>query len=543
MVDFGLVPMCPTVSMTSAVAMHGLVARRALQKARPDPVGEFAISFASRAEPGSTFKHQEYDMGKARQSTFERLNRRERRNLRRRLFSPDPGLTIVHPNAGGIDVGNESHFVAVPPDRDRCPVQEFGCWTADLRRLCQWLRQCGVDTVAMQATGVYWIPLYDLLEEYGIRVVLVNAQYTKNVPGRKTDVQECQWLMKLHTYGLLRDSFRLPEQMQKIRTIWRLRARHVQDAARTIQHMQKALTRMNVQIANVISDISGVTGQAIIRAILEGQRDPYVLADLRDRRIRASREEVARSLEGVWREDLLFELQQAVDSYDYVHRLIRECDQRLQQYMGELPTRVIDAPGAAASAPEAGGKRRQTRKSRSKPQGNEPAWDLETELKRVMGVDLTRIKGIRVMTACTILAELGPDLSAFPDEDQFSSWLGLTPNHRITGGKVIGKERRKVRNRVGNALRTAASTLKESQSWMGAYYRHKCRVLPAHASAVKATAHYMAQLVYRMLTKGQAFVDRGAEQFQQRRQEIDMAALSKRAAAKGYKLVPMQAEG
>ena len=251
-------------------------------------------------------------MAKARKSTFERLthgrrNRKQRRDLQRRLCCEDPGLTIVNPHAAGIDVGNESHYVAVPPSRDATPVQEFGSWTADLVRMCEWLQACRIETVVMQATGVYWIALYDQLRERGMQVVVVNAQYTKNVPGRKSDIQESQWLMKLHTYGLLRNSFQLESEMEKVRTIWRLRDRHVKEAGRAVQHMQKALTKMNLQLANVISDISGVSGQAIIGAILRGERDPYKLADLKHERVRASREEVARSLEGKWRPDVLFE--------------------------------------------------------------------------------------------------------------------------------------------------------------------------------------------------------------------------------------------
>jgi len=218
-------------------------------------------------------------MAKRRMSTFERLesgrlNRKQRRELGRQVAVADPGLTIVHANAGGIDVGNESHYVAVPPDRDPNPVREFGCWTAALNQIAEWLQSCRIDTVAMQATGVYWIALYDVLEQHGIQVVLANAQHTKNVPGRKTDVQECQWLMKLHTYGLLRDSFRLAQEMESVRTIWRLRDRHVKEAGRAVQHMQKALTKMNIQLANVISDINGLSGQEIIAAILQGERDP-----------------------------------------------------------------------------------------------------------------------------------------------------------------------------------------------------------------------------------------------------------------------------
>ena len=478
-------------------------------------------------------------MSKRRPSTFERLNRRERRQWERRLYSPNPGLVIVNPNAAGIDVGNESHFVAVPPDRDENPVREFGSWTESLHRTCEWLLGCGIDTVVMQATGVYWMALYDLLESRGLRVVLCNAQHTKNLPGRKSDVQECQWLMKLHTYGLLPNSFRRPEAMRGIRTVWGLRGRHVEEACKAVQHMQKALTKMNLQLANVISDISGVTGLAIIKAILQGERDIYALADLRDRRVQASREEVARSLEGTWRDDLLFELQQGLDAYEFAQQQMQRCDVQLQKYMEQLPSRPALEPKPAEAPADGKSTRKGRRKDPPAPRGNAPAWDVTSELKRVTGVDLTRIDGIKAMTAFTIVAELGTDLSAFPDEDHFSSWLGLTPNKRVTGGKVVGHDKRNVRNRVAAALRMAASTLKESKSWLGAFYRHKCRALPAHASANKATAHYLAKLVYRMMTKGEDWVDRGAEQFQRRRDDLDLEALSKRAQAKGYALTPM----
>jgi hypothetical protein len=306
-------------------------------------------------------------MAKQKKSTFERLssgsmNRQQRRDLGKRLAGNDPGLTIVHSNAGGIDVGNESHFVAVPLDRDANPVQEFGCWTAELKRMAAWLKACRIDTVAMQATGVYSIPLYDILTEHGIQVVLVNAQHTKNVPGRKSDVQECQWLMKLHTYGLLRDSFRLEERMESVRTIWRLRDRHVKDASRAVQHMQKALTKMNIQLANVISDITGVSGQAIIAAILKGERDPWKLADLKHGMVKASRSEVARSLEGNWRDDLLFELRQAVDSYDFAHQQMRDCDRQLGSLLASLPARTVQRP----ARPE---RRRKPRPDRKRKRG------------------------------------------------------------------------------------------------------------------------------------------------------------------------------
>lgn len=482
-------------------------------------------------------------MAKRKLSTFERLqkgwlSRKERRELQQRLRSDDPGLEIVHRDAAGIDIGNESHFVAVPAGRDEQPVREFGSWTDDLRRMAAWLKACGIRTVAMQSTGVYWIAAYEVLEQEGLQPYLVNARGTRNLPGRKSDVQECQWLMKLHTYGLLRNSFRPPEQIRPVRTVWRLRERHVQDAGRCVQHWQKALTTMNVQLHNVISDLSGMTGQAIVRAILRGQRDPHQLAKLRDPRIQASEEEIAHSLEGHWRDDVLFELQQAVEAYDFHQAQIERCDQEVQKYMAALPER--EAPGCDGDT-QAPTKREQPESMatsrRRKPRKNQPNFDVQAELRRVSGVDLTRIDGINVMTAQTILAEVGPDLSAWKSEAQFSSWLGLSPQRDISGGKVIRQPKRRVCNRVTNALRMAASSLERSRSYLGARYRHlKARLGPA--KAVKATARYLACLVYRMLKFGQDWVDRGAEEFERKRAERDLAALRRKAAALGMQLAP-----
>ena len=484
-------------------------------------------------------------MARRKQSTFQRLsldrlNRKQRRDLGRRLGSADPGLSIVHSNAGGIDVGNESHFAAVPADRDPSPVQEFGTWTEDLVRLAKWLQACKVDTVAIQATGVYWIGLYDILVQHGIQVLVANAQHTKNVPGRKTDVQESQWLMKLHTYGLLRDSFHLQEDMQSVRTVWRLRGQHVQEAVREIQHMQKALTKMNIQLANMLSDISGVSGQTIIGAILAGERDPYKLADLCDYRVQASREEVARSLEGNWREDVLFELQQAVDGRRFRQQQIQACEQKLQYYIKSLPTRVIEID-VPLSQPENILVIKKTKKTNKPGAKNTPAsaLNLNEELKRICGVDLTSIDGIDVVTAQTVISEIGTDMSRFPTEDDFASWLNLTPSHDVSAGKIIRKIRKNVQNRAAVALRMAASTLLNSKSYLGARYRHLRRQLPSKASAVKAMARYLAVLIYRLLTKGQAWVDRGAAKFEQKRTELELASLKSKALAKGFRLTPI----
>ena len=262
-----------------------------------------------------------------------KMNRKQRKELARRLQSANPGLEVVHSRAAGIDVGNSAHYVAVRPDQDPEPVRRFECFTADLHRLADWLDACGVETIAMQSTGVYWIPLYEILEERGFEVYLVNARHTKNLPGRKSDVQESQWLLKLHTHGLLNNSFQPPAEIRVVRTYWRQRGEHVRGASTCVQRMQKALTQMNVQLANVISDLSGLTGQTIVRAILAGERDAKKLAELSHPLIRASREEIARSLEGNWRPELLFLLKQEMEMYDTYQRRMAECDQELEAHL------------------------------------------------------------------------------------------------------------------------------------------------------------------------------------------------------------------
>ena len=473
-------------------------------------------------------------------STFERLrngsrlSRQERRELGRRLKAADPGLEVVHRDAAGIDIGNGSHFVAVPAGRDEQPVQEFGSWTADLQRMAAWLKECGIGTVAMQSTGVYWIAVEEVLEQAGIEVYLVNARGTKNLPGRKSDVQECQWLMKLHTYGLLRNSFRPPEQIREVRTIWRQRGRLVQEAGRTVQQMQKALTTMNIQLANTISDVDGASGMAIIRAILQGERDPWKLARLRDRRVRASEEEVALSLQGNWRGDVLFELQQTVEAYDFYRKQIVACEEQLQKYMAELPERKVSRMEKGEGGKPEGSKKKRRKATKRK---NDPSFDLRAEQTRIFGVDLTRIDGINILTSQVLLSELGPDLSAFPTEGDFSSWLELVPRRNVTGGKVISQKSRESKNRVADALRMAAESLSDSDSYLGARYR-KYRGRMDGKKTVKTMAHYLACLVYRLLTKGQEYVDRGAAYFEKKRKDREMGNLKRKAAEMGMQLVP-----
>jgi len=474
-------------------------------------------------------------------STFERLqsgkmNHKEKKELKRRILAEDASLQVVHPNAAGIDIGNESHFVAIPPDRDATPVREFGSWTADLHEMGRWLAEHNIQTVAMQSTGVYWIAVQEVLEQYGLEVYLVNARGTKNLPGRKSDVQECEWLRKLHTYGLLRNSFRPPEQIRAIQTIWRQRDRWVKDCGRAIQQMQKALTKMNIQLANAISDISGVSGQAILRAIIAGTRDPRELAKLRDRRIAASEEEIVQSLQGNWKDDILFELRQVLESYDFFQNQIAACDRELAKYMADVPSRDLpekqDIPEGARPLVSA----KPTRQAKL-PKKNRPNFDLAAELQRAMGVDLTLIDGIDAITSQVIFSEIGTDFSAFPTENHFASWLTLAPQRDISGGKVIRHISSAGRNRAANALRMAAQSLWHSDSYLGARYR-RLRARLDGKKAVKAMARYLACLVYRMVTKGQAYVDRGAAYFEKKRSEKERDALIRKAASIGLKLVP-----
>jgi transposase len=378
----------------------------------------------------------------------------------------------------------------------------------------------------MQSTGVYWIAVYDILEEAGLEVYLVNARETKNLPGRKSDVQESQWLMKLHTYGLLRNSFRPSQEIRTMRTYWRQRNDLVRAGARHIQRIQKALTQMNIQLANVLSDVSGMTGQLIIKAILAGERDPHKLAALRDRRVKASEEQIARSLEGHWQEDLLFVLKQEQDGYEFCQKQMAECDRRLEQNLQQRKDR-----SQGASLPE------EKRKERlKKKKGNKPQIDLRTGLFRMTGVDLTQIDCIDVMTATTILTEAGWDMSKWETEDHFVSWLRLCPDNRISGDRIIGKGRLPTSNRITNALKMAVSTLRTSNTYLGAQFRRLRSKLDAPV-AIKAMAAKLARLVYRTLRYGMKYVDQGATFYEAQHRKLQIKYLKSRAAKLGFQIV------
>jgi transposase len=460
------------------------------------------------------------------QRHWHEMNRKQRRETMRKIQSEDLTLEVIHPDAAGIDIGNESHYASVPPSRDNQPVRRFGCTTAELKAMAAWLKQCGIRTIAMQSTGVYWMAVYDILGQAGLEVYLVNARDTKSLPGRKSDVQESQWLMKLHTYGLLRNSFRPSQEIRTMRTFWRQRNDLVQAAARHIQRMQKALTQMNIQLANVLSDVSGMTGQAIIKAILKGERDPHKLAAFRDHRVKASEEQIARSLEGNWQQDLLFVLKQEQDGYEFCQKQMADCDRQLEQYLQRTEDR-----SQGASLPQ------EKRKERlKKKKGNKPQFDLRTGLFRMAGADLTRIDSIDVMTATTILSEVGWDMSKWETEDHFVSWLRLCPDNRISGDKIVGKGRLPTKNRVSIALKMAASSLRTSNTYLGAQFRRLRTKLGAPV-AIKAMAAKLARLVYRILRYGMKYVDRGANFYEAQHRLLQIKQLKSKAAKLGFQVV------
>src|SRR5437763_4475166 len=415
-------------------------------------------------------------------------------------------LEIVHPDAAGIDVGGSEQWVAVSPDSVPEPGGRFGCFTADLLEMGPWLVQKGVRSVALQSTGVYWMPVFEVLEQHGLEVYLVNAQHTKNVPGRKSDVQECQWLLKLHAFGLLNNSFQPTDEIRIARTLWRQRGNLVAEASSVIQRMQKVLTEMNVQLSNVLSDLSGVSGMKIIGAILHGERDPWTLAALVEPGVKATPEDIAKSLEGNWREELLFVLRQHVELYRIYQEKISDCDLQLRKHLESLSSNRDLTTQPIGPRPKG-----------KKGSRNAPQFDLRTELYRITGIDWTQINGIDVLTAQTVIAEAGVDLSAFPSEKQFASWLGLCPTNEQSGGKILNRRTRKVVNRATVAFRNAASTLVRSQSYLGAQYR-RLRTRLGAPKAITAMARKLACLFYRLLKHGkhtsikaQTFMNRGIE--------------------------------
>jgi len=435
-------------------------------------------------------------------------------------------LRVCHPDAAGIDIGADEHWVAVPSERDEQPFRKFGSFTSDLGRLADWLQQCGVRTVAMESTGVYWIPIYELLEERGFEVLLVNAAHARNVPGRKSDVIDCQWLQQLHTFGLLRASFRPEARITELRSYTRHRQTLVEESARHIQRMQKALDQMNVQIHHVLSDITGKTGMAIVRDIVAGNYDPEILAQHREPRCRATKEVIVEALRGHYKTEHVFTLKQSLSLYETYGQHIKECDARIESAINELAAEFPD-PGTPQQRPK------------SRPVGNQIAIDIRNPLQRVLsGVDVQSIVGIGPLTALNILSETGYDMTRWPTEKHFTSWLNFAPGTHISGGRRLSSRRPPSRNRAGLILRQAASSIGRTQTALGAFYR-RIAARRGKAVAIVATARKLACAYYRLLRYGGQYVERGAHAADQDYQRRRLNSLKRQAKTLGYDLQPI----
>jgi transposase len=405
--------------------------------------------------------------------------------------------------------------VAVPPDRDSVSVREFAAFTADLHRLADWLTACCIDTVVMESTSVFWIPVFELLEQRGFAVLLADARKVKNVSGRKSDVLDCQWLQQLHTYGLLQGAFRPADAIVVLRSYLRQRAMLIRGASTHIQHMQKALQQMNLLLQHVVADITGLTGMSIIRAILAGERNPQVLAQHRDPRCKNSAEVIAKSLEGNYREEHVFALEQAVALYDVYQAQLAACAARIEQYVASLERVTKDAPPPPP-------------KPRQSPKHNQPRFAARTHLYQMTGVDLTRIDGIEAGSALALIAEIGTDMERWKTANHFVSWLGLCPGTKISGGNVLCSKTKPTASRAAGILRMAAATLHHSQSALGAYYRRMAARI-GKPQAVTATAHKLARIVYSLLKHGTAYVDAGHEYYERQYKARVVRSLEQRA--------------
>ena len=447
-------------------------------------------------------------------------------------------LRVQHPHAAGIDIHAAEHWVAVPPDQavpppiDQPPnaplyICRFGACTADLEMLADWLKACGITTVAMESTGIYWIPLFELLERRGFQVFLVDPRQTKQVTGRpKTDMLDCQWIQRLHSYGLLAPSFRPEDQVVILRSYLRQRQMLLRYASRHIQHLQKALEQMNVKLTEVVNDVTGVTGMAIIQAILAGERDALVLAKLRNKRCRRSEADIARALYGNWRAEHLFALGQALALYQNYQAKVQECDRAIAKHLGTC----ADQSGGQKLEPALRGNRRRK---------NQPAFDVRNALQRFSGVDLTIIEGIEQSTALIILSEIGRDMSKWPTAKHFASWLGLCPQQQTSAGKMKRRRQRKGANPAARAFRMAAQGCHCAHNALGAFYR-RIQARCGGPKAIMASAHKIAERVYRLLKYGETYVRQGMEMAEKAYQAKRLHGLARAAKQLGYSLVATQ---
>ena len=440
-------------------------------------------------------------------------------------------LTVRYPRCAGIDIGKKALFVAVSEEADDENVRSFATFTDEIESMARWLDACGVEQVAMEATGVYWIPVYEILDRAGFEVRLVDPCKTRRLDGRKSDVLDCQWIRQLMSLGLLDGAYRAPDAFCALRSYVRQRDRLIRDRSRQVQHMQKALTQMNVQLDNVLTDIVGKTGQAILRAIVKGERDPDVLAEFRHRRVKASTEEVARSLRGNWRDEHLHELEVALRYFDFLSEQIA----RLEELVAQQTSLLCRLP--EESDPDTGVIMERKVSDLRHPCSSASDRKRQLALWNVLGVDLTAITGVGLETAMLIASELGGDVSSFPTEKHFCSWLALAPNNHVSGGVVLKPSNRRKPNRIGQALRQCAVTVRRSQTWLGAKHRRRLARMDK-AKAVKATAHEIARLIYAMLRDGTEYVERSLDEFENEYRERKFENLRRQARSIGCELVP-----
>jgi transposase len=442
---------------------------------------------------------------------------KKKKNKKKQNFS------VVHRHAAGVDIGAKFHVVAVSPEDDPKPVRKFNSFTTDLHRLADWLESIGITTIAMESTSVYWIPAFEILESRGFDVILVNAREVKRVPGRKTDINDAQWLQQLHQYGLLAGSFRPCERIASLRSYLRHRDRLVEYAAAHIQHMQKALMQMNLQLHHVVSDITGATGMKIIRSIIAGERSPKKLASYRDVRCKMSEQTISDALTGNYRPEHVFALKQALSLYDFYQEQIRESDKEIEAILSKLNA---DKSAPAEPLPKA---RHRTR------QKNEPDFALRQALYTFVGIDLTQINGIGAYSALRLIGECGNDMAKWPTSKHFASWLCLSPGNKISGGKVLASNTRKTKNRATTLLRIAAVNVGKTQTALGAFYRRLAARI-GKAKAVTATARKLAVLFYNMMRYGKSFVEPGADYYEQQYRKRVLQNLSHRAKDLGFEL-------
>lgn len=451
-------------------------------------------------------------------------------------------MPVIHSHAGGIDVGATSHWVCVPEDsvsEGQSPVREFGAFTKDLDELVEWLLKCGVKTAVMESTSVYWIPLFQKLEAAGLEVLLVNARHVRHVPGRKSDCKDCQWLQRLHSYGLLNGSFRPSDDICRLRTLMRHRDNLTRSAGAQVQHMQQALNQMNIHLHHAVSDLNGETGLRILDAILAGERDPKKLVELRDAQCsKSTPEELAAALQGDWREEHLFVLRQSLENYRHLLRQMEACDQELEKALTKLlvnPANVPedDRPQNPSAAQPRPGKKKKFKKLKS---STGLKRDLTAQLSRVCGVDLTKVIGLNVLGVLILISEIGVDMSRWRNAKAFCSWLGLCPGNKISGGKILSSRTVHVVNRVSTLLRTVAPAVGRSDTWLGIFHRRmRARLGPAAANT--ATARKLACMIYHLLKYKEDYIDVDCLIYQEKIRKSRIAKLNKQAEELGFELI------